>query len=414
VAKNGLIITYYFPPAGGGGVQRWTKFIKYLSKHGWQFDVITRDPSSNENLDNTLLKELPDSLQIKTINDSVSNHHYKLLKSNSNYRLRWIGSLFFITDSRISWTKAAWPMIKNEIESSQYDVVICSIPPYTISDLAVKIKEKFESTSVVLDLRDPWSINPYKIYPTPFHRILDEKKEIKNISKIDFFISAYHSTLKYYSKIINGFEKKDSIFVSNGYDDEDFIDLRSKDLPDPNSFNLGFSGTFYSHLNNPTLVFKAMAHLSKQGQKIIFHHIGASAYDVNKLARKYGIEDQIICWGYQSHKICLEILNSMDAFVVILDSKVRNADKTIGGKVYEYLRLKKPILGLVPKKGEAAQLILKTKSGIVCDSPKVDEVVKSISSLKSIKPEFSGLEQYSRSNLASRLNSYLSKIIDKI
>ena len=413
MVKNGLIITYYFPPLAGGGVQRWTKFIKYLSKHGWQFDIITRAHSASENLDATLLKDLPSDLKIKTVNDPVSKQHYKLLKSKSNYWIRWIGSFFFITDSRKSWTKAAWPMVKNEIESSKYDVIICSIPPYTVSDLALKIKEKFKSTPVVLDLRDPWSINPYKIYPTLIHRILDAKKEIENVSKMDFLISAYSSTLKYYSKTIEDFENKYSIVLSNGYDDEDFLDLRSKDLPISNSFNLAFSGTFYSHLNNPTLLFKAIARLNEDGQNIVFHHIGASAYDVNKLAKKYGVTDQVICWGYQSHKICLEILKSMDAFVVILDSKVKNADKTIGGKVYEYLRLKKPILGLVPKNGEAAQLILNTKSGIVCDSSKVEEVAKAISNLKSIKPEFCGLDQYSRSNLANRLNTYLSKIIDK-
>lgn len=413
MVKRGLIITYYFPPVGGGGVQRWTKFIKYLSKHDWKIDVITRTHSPNETLDKTLQKDLPPTLQIKTVNDSVSNHRFKFLKSNSNYLQRWMSSFLFITDSRKSWVKSAWQIVNKEIISSKYDVIICSIPPYSVSDLAVKIKEKFSSIPVVLDLRDPWSINPYKIYPTPIHRLLDEKKELENISKLDYLISAYQSTLQRYTKTIGDFEEKDSIVISNGYDEEDFIKLKAKNLPNSNSFNIAFSGTFYSHLNNPDLLLKSLAILKSEGQKIYFHHIGTSVYDVHALAKKYGVEDQLVLWGYQSHRNCLEILYSMDAFALLLDSKVKNADKTIGGKVYEYLRLKKPILGLVPRNGEAAQLISKTKSGVICDSSNVDEVVNAFKKLNSNKFEYKGIEEYSRENLANQLNNYLSIIINK-
>jgi glycosyltransferase involved in cell wall biosynthesis len=413
VVRRGLIITYYFPPVGGGGVQRWAKFIKYLSKQDWHFTIITRDHTQNEYIDDSLLKDIPNTLNIITTNDYITKQRYKFFKSNSTYWQRWISSLFFITDNRKKWVKSVWPKVKEEINSSKYDVVVCSIPPYSVSDLAIKIKDKFSSIPVVLDLRDPWSINPYKIYPTPIHRYLDEKKELDNIKKIDGLISVYESTFDYYSNNIDGFEKIESKIISNGYDEEDFIKLKSRSLPNPKSFNIAFSGTFYSHLNNPSLFLRALAKLKNEGQQIKFHHIGTSVYDVNALARKFGVEDLLVLWGYQSHKNCLEILNSMDAFVVILESKFQNADKTIGGKVYEYLRLRKPILGLVPENGEAARLISKTKSGIICESSNIEKIINAIMGLRLKKFDYIGIDQYSRENLAQQLNIYLLKMINK-
>jgi len=151
--------------------------------------------------------------------------------------------------------------------------------------------------------------------------------------------------------------------------------------------------------------------LKKEGKKINFHHIGSSVYDLQSLAKKYNIEDLYVSWGYKNHKECLEILKSMDAFTVILDSNVENADTTIGGKVYEYLRYKKPILGLVPKKGEAAQLISKTKSGIICDSHVANDIAEAVNNLKSRKFDYIDIEKFNRMNLAKQLNNYLLKII---
>ena len=408
MVKRGLIITYYFPPIGGGGVQRWLKFVKYLSRQNWQFNIVTRTPSTNETQDSTLLQDIPNSTNIFEIPDSLLNQQYNF---KSNYWKRWLASFLFVTDSRKKWVKKAWKKVSEELNTSKYDVVICSLPPYSVSDLAINIKEKFGDIPVVIDMRDPWNINPYKIYPTLIHKYLDKRKELKTIKSLDYIISAYQSTINFYSDEIKEFDKKQNIVIANGYDEDNFENLKSTKLPNTEVFNIAFSGTFYSHLNNPDLLFNALALLKKDGQKINFHHIGTSVYDIEELAKKYGIEDLLVNWGYKNHIECLEILNSMDAFVVILDSRVANADKTIGGKVYEYLRFKKPILGLVPKNGEAAQLISNTKSGIICDSSDVGDVADTIKKIKSSKFEYIGIGSFSREKLSNRLNDYLLKII---
>lgn len=407
MVRHGLIVTYFFPPGGGGGVQRWTKFIKYLSRQDWQFTVITNKQSITENSDSTLLKDIPNTTRVIQVSDKFSKHHNKF---KSNYFRRWLVSFFFVMDSRKYWVKKAWNKIVDELSQTKYDFVICSIPPYSVSELAIRAKENFKNLPVILDMRDPWSINPYKIYPTPIHKYLDRQKELSTIKKLDYLISAYKSTVNFYAEKITNFDVKQSIVISNGFDEEDFNNLKSIKLPNPDYLNLAFSGTFYSHLNNPQMLFKSLSILKEEGFQINFHHIGTSVFDLEQLAKKYGIEEIIVNWGYRNHKECLEILNEMDVLTVILDSRKKYSGNTIGGKVYEYLGLKKPILALVTAGGEAAQLISDTRSGLICDSKNASEIAQAIKDIESNKFEHIEIEQFSRENLANKLNDFLTNI----
>ena len=413
MAKRGLIITYYFPPSGGGGVQRWTKFVKYLTRLDWQLTVITAAVENTAASDATLLAEIPAETQIIRPDD-VKNFNtiknYILRKISKGYWQRWSGSLINITDSRKSWNNTIKPIIDKELDRNSYDAVIFSLPPYSLAELAAHYTENL-AVPVFLDMRDPWTKNPYKIYPTALHRYLDEKKENKVIARIKNLICAYQS-------IPDGFEESDIsladkavIVIPNGYDEEDFNDLTKLELPEKNGFQLAFSGSFYSHLNKPDALFEAIKLLAVSGVEIQFHHIGESVYDLRTLGRKYGISDRVTLWGYKSHGECLEILNSMDAFCVMLDPGFKNADKTIGGKVYEYLRLMKPILAIVPEKGEAANLVLGTKSGLVCSSNNAQEISAVLQKIISASGQFkySDVTNYRRDHLAQRLDNFISE-----
>ncbi|MFC2088549.1 glycosyltransferase family 4 protein [Calditrichota bacterium] len=413
MVKHGLIVSYYFPPTGGGGVQRWTKFIKYLSRLGWQFTVITHQNSTHSTYDESLEAELPQSLKIVRIVESKKNLPVSNFKSNGSYWQRWLSAFYYIPDSRKSWNKILWGKLICEIDNSNFDVVICTIPPYSLAKIATKLTQKYSHLPVVLDMRDPWTINPYKIHPTIFHLKQDRKYENSNISAINNYVYAYQSTLDYYKESVNNFTNKSNIVIPNGFDKEDFVDLKSESLKTKSGFNIAFSGTFYSHLNNPKPLFKAIAALKAQGEIIYFHHIGKSVYDVKKLAGKLGVDNQVMIWGYQSHQKCLEILKAMDAFVVILDESVKNADKTAGGKIYEYLGFKKPILAIVPENGEATKIINLTNSGIICSYKNIQEIVEAIKKIKVANFKYNKIEQFSRESQAQQLNKFIEKIINE-
>ena len=411
MAKRGLIVSYYFPPTGGGGVQRWLKFVKYLSSFGWDLTIIANDHHPPSPRDESLLKELSQEVEIvriqnRSANASLKNNLSFLYKSG--YWQRWLSAFFNITDSRRSWNKQVMKVINEKLKNKIYDAIIISSPPYSLVLLAAELTDKID-VPVYLDLRDPWTLNPYKIYPTFFHRRIDRKREIVAIRKIKNIISAYQAPLDDYSRCIEEFDKKRILVLANGYDEHDFEHLKRQD-PDHNEiFNIGFSGSVYSHLNTPDMVFRTIKNLNSEGYNIHFHHVGTSVYDLYKLAKKFKIESNIHLWGYKSHTECLEILNRMDALCLILDDRFKNAENTIGGKFYEYLRLQKPIFAIVPKDGEAAKMIRKTNSGLIVSGRDIKAMEQTLKKLIVAEHEFSWehIDEYNREKQAQILRNFL-------
>ena len=414
MAKRGLVVSYYFPPTGGGGVQRWLKLIKYLSQYEWEFTVIANEHESSSPRDDSLLDEIPESTKIirTTKAASVGSLRTRIpFLSKSGYWQRWLSALFHVTDSRMNWNKTARKQIVAEIQNDTYDVIILSSPPYSMAILAAALTN-YTQCPVVLDLRDPWTINPYKIYPTILHVVLDRKREIRTIQDIKYIISAYQAPLDDYFRHVAEFEKKQVLLLPNGFDDEDFRDLKPIRLTDSGQLNIGFSGSIYSHLNRPDLIFEAIGLLKKENIEIHFHHIGTSVCDISDLADKYQISDQVHQWGYKNHHECLTILQSLDVLCIILDDRWPNAKYTIGGKFYEYLRFKKPILAVVPEDGEAARVIKQTDSGVTIYGKNVKKIAALLKKLikKELSFSWKGVEEFSRENQAADLNSYLEKI----
>jgi glycosyltransferase involved in cell wall biosynthesis len=402
---------------GGGGVQRWVKFIKYLSRWDWDFTVITAEVEESSPGDESLLAEVPKS--VKIIRVALAKQHRKRkkffnLRLSRGYWQRWMSAFVHVVDSRYKWNNIVQPSIENEISQEKYDALIFTLPPYSMGKLAADFTAK-HNIPVFLDLRDPWTINPYKIHSTPVHSYLDRSYERSAISGIEYCISAYRSTLDHFSKYISNFTPSKAILIPNGFDIEDFVGLRPEPLAVAGGFNLAFSGTFYSHVNNPRYLFAALRRLREEGYDIHFHHIGSSVYDIVKLAQKYTIQSQVHIWSYQEHKKCLRILKSMDALCVILDERIKHADKTVGGKLYEYLGLKKPVLAMVPKEGEASKIINETNAGIVCSSYKITQICQALKKIIAgqMTFTFAGIEKYSREKQAMQLKSFIEARLKK-
>ncbi|MBN1409092.1 MAG: glycosyltransferase [Calditrichaceae bacterium] len=384
MAKRCLIISYYFPPVGGGGVQRIVKLIKFLSQSGWDFTILTadndivslpKDASFLKDIDNrTKVIRIP----ISRTNVQSNSRYTSFLPDKSGFLQRWLSAFFYIPDIRKGWLKSLHPVLMDEININHYDCVLVTAPPYSLAVYAAQLTDQL-SIPVILDMRDPWTTNPYKIHPTPYHHYKDLKIELESISRIKFGVSAYESLIHFYRAKIRNFETALWTVIPNGFDENDFRSLPNGSLNN-GKFNIAFSGTFYSHINPPLHIFKAINKLNeKNREKILFHHIGDSQINLPKLIAKYKLKNNVKLWGYLSHKKCLEKLNQMDALCFILDDRNRNSINTIGGKVYEYLRLKKPILALAPENGEAADLIASTQSGEVISPQNTDKICETLS-----------------------------------
>ena len=416
MVRRGLVVSYYFPPQGGGGVQRWIKFIKYLSQRNWQFSVIAAPPEVSIPLDESLLGELPANLKIYRIPEShqpKSFSHAFYSKLNRTYFLRWLSALIHVTDSRFYWCKIIKPKIEELLDKQKFDILIFTVPPYSLTSLAAEYST-LNKTPVLLDLRDPWTINPYKIYPTPFHRYFDTLREKKVIRSIQLISSAYQSTLQFYQDTIPEFDKKQFVYIPNGFDEADFLGLNEKKSAADDVFRIGFSGSLYSHVNVPKPLLDALKMLRNNGYKIELHHFGTSVYDIKHLAQSMGLQDVYIEHGYLPHKEALQALMGMDATCLILDEAHVHADKTVGGKLYEYLRLKKPIIAIVPEGGEAARTIYQTDSGIVCSKRNPAKIAAEINRLIQKERDFSFLNiaQYERKKLSEQMREFIEENID--
>lgn len=419
MVKRCLIVTYYFPPAGGGGVQRIVKFIKYLSRNNWQFDVITSyDASTNLPRDENLAKELPANLIISKISNplvlkkkSIIGYVFSFFKST--FFMRWVNSVIFLPDMYKTWISEAKKEILLLLQKKKFEIILISSPPYSLSVLAAELTQII-SIPVVLDMRDPWTTNPYKIYPTKWHFKKDTQTEFDVINKVKYGISAYKSLIDFYQSQISGFQSKIWKYIPNGYDEEDFKFLVPQQ-PDGKKLNIAFSGTFYSHINNPVLLLKTISSLETEiREKIRFHHIGNSNISLKKIAASLNLSSNIVEWGYRSHKECLNILAGMDIFCFILDSANPKSKNTIGGKVYEYIRLKKPILALVPVVGEAANLINKLNAGIVVDPYDHKAISEILTKWVKDKPGIAksvNCAEYERSVLAAECRDLFDSIL---
>lgn len=419
MAKRCLIISYYFPPVGGGGVQRIVKLIKFLNRYDWDFTVLTAENdvvSLPE--DQSFLSEIDDNayiirIPIKNKNKQSRSRLDSLLPFKAGFLQRWLSAFFYIPDIRKQWIKILHPVLRKETNQNHYDCVLVTSPPYSLAAYAAQLSEELP-IPVILDMRDPWTANPYKIHPTPFHYRKDLKIELESISRIVYGVSAYESLIHFYKKRIRNFETASWTVVPNGFDESDFKNL-SVETFNNGKFNIAFSGTFYSHINNPLPLFKAIKNLDENIRKnILFHHIGNSQLNLPKLISKFELENNIKLWGYLSHKDCIVKLNQMNALCFILDDQNKNSVNTVGGKVYEYLRLKKPILALVPENGEAANLINRTKSGQVISPQNTDKICEALNEWMTgnINFEYRDIETFNREKQARQFLEIFNRACD--
>ncbi|MFI5142170.1 MAG: hypothetical protein ACHQII_07420, partial [Bacteroidia bacterium] len=173
--KKLLIITYYWPPAGGPGVQRWVKLSKYLSKLGYQCYVVTVDEqhASYPTTDASLQNEIDTSIKVaKTKSFEVLKIFSSLFKKEKvpyagipdKDKMSFVGrfalyvrSNFFIPDARVGWNKYALKACEEIISREKIDVIITTSPPHSTQLIGLALKQKFKNIKWLADLRDPWT-----------------------------------------------------------------------------------------------------------------------------------------------------------------------------------------------------------------------------------------------------------------
>ena len=423
--KKVLVITYYWPPSGGAGVQRWLKFVKYLPSLDWEPIIYTVENGEYPVLDDSLVNDLPPNIKVlktkvwepynlykrfsgrkrnEKINSSFLNDkkQNKILESISV----WIRGNLFIPDARKFWIKPSIKFLDNYVKNNPVDFIISSGPPHSTHLIALGIK-KLNKIPWLADFRDPWTnIDFYKDLKLSKWADIKHKKLEKNVlSKADIVLTIGNQLKDELQEL----GAKNVEVIENGFDEEDFKIKDSNSLD--SKFTIAHIGSF-SPSRNHHILWKVLEEIVIENNdfsnKLQIKLIGNVDYSVNNSIKDFNLEKYVKMFSYLPHNQVISQLKSSRVLLLMVNN-TPNSKGIITGKIFEYMASNRPILVIGPEDGDLAKIISATKSGVVCgydNEVKLKEIILDLFNNKLIfNPNF---EKYSRKNLTKSLSIVLN------
>ena len=374
--KKVLIITYYWPPAGGSGVQRWLKFTKYLPKYNWKPIVYTPENPYFEVKDQALLNDIPAEAEIyKTpiwepyaLKDKLFGKGSKSQsagvitnkKSLKNKVLNWVRGNVFIPDPKIYWVKPSVKALLKKIQEEEIDHIVTTGPPHSMHLIGLGLKKALPNLKWIADFRDPWSeldlLNEFHLSNNSRKKHKDLEREVLQTADVALTVS---ETWVEDLKRLGGNSVE---LITNGYDTTDF-ELKPKTN---DKFIIGHYGLL-NHLRNPKYLWKALADLCEENAefnaKLEIHLSGNIDGEVLAEIKAYPqLKEKVKQLGYLSHAQVLQQYNEADLLLLLLFNS-RSGVGNYPGKIFEYFAAKKTILAFGPISSDAERLIEKTNTG---------------------------------------------------
>lgn len=429
--KRVLIITYYWPPAGGGGVQRWVKFAKYLNDFGWQPVIFTVENGNYPITDLNLQNEIPDNMEvIKSPIFEPYTWYNRLMgkkkddKIDANFLSEgkkmgwkdrfavWIRGNVFIPDARAFWIKPSVKFLKQYLSEHPVDAIISTGPPHTCHLIAYGVKEDFNLPWIV-DYRDPWTQIDYfnDLGLTQWARKRHEQLEKKVLDKCSVIVTVG----KTMAEDLESISKNRKVVITNGFDETDRA--KTHTVLD-NDFSITYIGTM-NESRNPEVLWQALAQLKAENhpliQKVKVKLVGKPESLVKHSIEHYNISELVAFQGYVTHQEAIRYQNASRALLLVIN-RTSNNKSILTGKIFEYLASGRPILCLGPKDGDAADILQVAKTAEVLDYEDVMGVKNYLLAAfnsyinNERSNETSSIEVYSRKQLTKKL----AKLLDDI
>jgi len=419
-----LIITYYWPPSGGAGVQRWLKFTKYLPSSGWFPEVLTVDPlyAAYPFRDDSLYGEVPVDVKVhrtKALNffalynrDQSKIPHAGFAsgkdKGFKSTVSRFIRGNFFIPDPRRGWNRFAFRRASELIRSQNITHIITTSPPHSTQLIGLRLKRRFPGLKWVADLRDPWTdIYYYDMFrPSLPARMLDRNLEKRVLSRADRIITVGKTLASLFAAKAEAVAGKTEI-LPNGFDEEDFQGVVSSV---PERFTITYVGTLSPAY--PVRGFiDAVKDMRINGKQVALQFVGTVPEEIRALFPAGDEGDGPRFISYCEHPEAIRYMMSSSLLLLIIPDHSSNRS-ILTGKIFEYLATEKPILFLGPEDGDAARLLtLCGYQGIFGydDVEGIREFILRVAEGKPVKRSGYHLE-YSRRALAVKLGNILDRL----
>lgn len=372
--KKALLITYYWPPAGGPAVQRVLKFVQYMIEFGWQPIVLTVAKGEYPGLDRELEKSIPDScLVFKTSIREPGNIYKRFVGMKQGEHIpvavltekklswkkqlaNWIRLNLFIPDAKIGWKPFAIREGVKIIEEYQPDVIFSSSPPPTVHLIAQALSKK-HGIKWIADFRDPWTnIHYYNLLPkNRMSQSIDKKLERKVLNFADK-ISVVNED--FFDRI----DGQKEIIIPNGFDSSDFP--KHKEIIKNDKFTIRYAGSFKTrqYLDSFFDALNEIMSESGMGQLIKIEFFGNVDPNVRKKINAKNLPCELNFAGYIQHDQVLSKIMQADMLLLIIGVSER-APHILSSKVFEYLHTRRPIIAFGPKNGALDRLLQKTKNG---------------------------------------------------
>lgn len=417
-----LVIAHAFPPCGGAGVQRTAKTVKYLSLDGWDVTVLTVDPRSYGVHDPSYDRDVPAQIVRTPFFDPVAQltqgsgaarstttralpRRRSVVRAFSRQAWAAFDRHLLIPDRFITWYPRAVRAALVQHRERAYDVVYATGDPYSAYLIAMRVAKR-TGTPFVIDMRDPWTLVPYRSEKLSVLRAaLERRLEARVLEACTACVFANRAIEAYaeaYPTLADKFQ-----YIPNGYDPEDFDGVEPKRFE---RFTLVHNGSFLPGYRTPHTLLNAVSAIVRDEprrrgrlQILMVGKIG----EERAFAERLGLQDVVSHTGYLPHRESLSYVLGADALLLV--GGAHRWEET--GKVYEYLAAGRPILALVEPDGAAADLLRRFDAARVVPRDSVAATASALCDMMDAptpahRPAW--LPQYRRDVLAARIGTILN------
>ncbi len=374
--KRVLIISYYWPPAGGISIIRPLKLAKYLRKSGWEPVICTAKNAHYPFEDEDGLHDIPKDLEIIKVPIVEPYEAYKKLtgqkeksaladviqnapKRSFLHKLSvWIRGNFFIPDARCLWIKPALKELTAYLKTHPVDAIITTGPPHSVNRLGYLLKKKY-NLPWLADFQDPWTQVDYyqhfKISSWAHKRHRKMENQVFNHADLITIVSESWKT------DLQSIGAKDVKVIPLGFDPEDFQTKVSTD----ESFTLTHLGLL-GRDRNPNTLLKVISRICSENKvfasKFRLQLVGVVNEELKRQVLELNISRQVIYKNQVSRKESLRLMQSSQLLLLLLNN-AKNVSGRIPGKVFEYFGAQRPILSLGPKGTDVENILIDSKVG---------------------------------------------------
>lgn len=386
IMKRVLIISYYWPPTGGSGVQRWVKFAKYLPEEGWQPVIYTPENPEQLAVDASLEAEVPAEAEvIKTHIIEPYELYKKVLRKSGHSKeavevnpvnaqnksflqkaAMWVRGNFFRPDPRCLWIGPSVRYLKKYLEEHPVDLIVSTGPPQSMHLIGLRLARE-TGLPWVADFRDPWTKIFYfkhlqmtkateRWHGTMEKKVLDEASTVVAVSPL-------------VQQEFQAMTDTPVELITNGFDECDFPsekDIEAYGGPDKD-FTITHTGLFAAD-GNPTVLWDVLANKCQADEdfrkRLKIRLVGKTDEQIIRALEERGLKDMLEDMGYQPHQVAVQEQRSASVLILPL-RKEPEYKAVLPGKLFEYLASYRPVLGIGQRDGAMAMILNETQTGRV-------------------------------------------------